>query len=130
MGFKELEYEKMNRLIAIRIMGIREEFIHFQPGGKTIRLNGNAWHIAPLDRYTDSPDASISLRDKLSLQWNWLLGCGGSKPSEKPFGFALFRKDAPIAQQPDPAFIEEAETEEMAVVLCALRSIGVDLDAL
>ena len=70
--------------------------------------------------YSTDPAASKQLREKLAEKWDWLLGRGGNA-SDKPFGFALFEKGAlDRDEDPEPIFINEADTEEQAIVACAL----------
>lgn len=76
-------------------------------------------------RYTTEPDASKHLRTKLGETWNWLSGCGGH--DNKPYAFALYRRVKPQPENED--FIDEADTEELAVCLCALKSVGIEVGA-
>lgn len=69
---------------------------------------GNAPH------YSTDPAASKALRDRLSqLGWNWDLGQFGYIPSL--FTFDLRKEQKRIT--------ESAETEELAVALCALKAV-------
>lgn len=75
--------------------------------------------------YSSDPEAARRVREKLYERWDWLLGHGGN-PKEKPFALALYEKGVEVVQE---VFIADADTEELAICLCALRSVGVEVQA-
>lgn len=74
------------------------------------------------------PEWSGTIRAKLAEKYDWLLGYGRTRPDEKLYGFALYEKETAPFDERYQVCIAEADTEEMAVALCALRSVGVDVD--
>lgn len=83
-------------------------------------LDDAQYYIGPEWNPTTDPAASKMLRGKLAEAWNYDLGRFGSMPAS--FQFSLTRIGyGGIA-------ITDADTEELAVALCALKSVGIDAE--
>lgn len=68
--------------------------------------------------------AAKQLRMKLAEKWDWILGSGKTHPKEPQFGFALYSKDGDHDVD-EPDFAAETDTsEELAICLAALHSVG------
>ncbi len=89
----------------------------------------NCYSTSLLVDYAENPAASKQLREKLAERWTWALHRrearfipGQPIPTKEFYRFEMTMIDA------NGNHIEEqrADTEEMAVCLCALASVGVD----
>lgn len=77
-------------------------------------LNGRGY------RFTDDPDASKRLRDRMAeLGWSWSLDFW-IKTGERHYDFTLAR--FPVSTKGNQ-FKGQADTEEMSVALCALKVV-------
>jgi hypothetical protein len=84
--------------------------------------NGDeAWEWKP----TTDPVAAKVVRERLALKWHWILAFGRTRPDEPPYGFGLQVDGGDFEQ---PAFIAEASTEELAVAICALQTVGIKIE--
>jgi hypothetical protein len=88
-------------------------------GGKPIENFSSYYWLPP--NYTTSPVASRALRGKLAERWDWILGKGATVPEEPPCGFALY--DKPYDDTAEQVYAAEADTEELAVALCAAKTL-------
>lgn len=130
-----MNLSEIDRLVMIHVMGNVWPEDRCRICGWTLKENtfegctAESCSLRPApDRRADEPayyssdqGAAARLREKLAQKWNWMLAQGG-EPGEKPFGFALFAKG-----NPEPSFIDEADTEELAICRCALQSVGVEI---
>lgn len=108
-----------------RQVGTRGHVWYHSPACKGTGTIENLWdgcdvqtHAKLPPDFCASPDASKRLRAKLAEKYDWLLGSGKVRAKEPQFGFALYTKGSRGAREVATA---EADTEEMAVALCALN---------
>ena len=125
---KQLTESEANALIAEKVMGLKyayprfgKEFGRWQPVGAEPPVNGFKDPTITLPDYLRSAEASKALRDALAERWDTNLG------SANVAAFALWPKGTTDKLVP-PTHIATADTEYKAVALCALRSIGEDVD--
>lgn len=112
-----MNLREMDRQIAEKVMGLPPELIHFEEGGKVIRYGGRDTRVTPCAHYTEDASDSRDLRAKLAGKWPiWQL-------TRKLSGLIVFEM-WPIGGQ---WYHGEADTEELAVCLCACKAFGITL---
>lgn len=132
--------EQINHLVAEKVMGWRRE--HYSNGGGywhrradckrgkfSSTCDCNGWYRTP--DFTTDPAASKQVREKLAERFVFtglLRRADYLEVDSKPFRFYVQDGLTPIQAKP-LRFEAWADTEEQAVVLCALKSVGVEVDA-
>lgn len=114
---------EVDALIAEKVMGwelhdIDDDCPWWHSGGEAIAHKAN---FLP----TTDAESSRFLRTRLGRQYRWLLGYGSLTEGELPFGIGLYKKDTDEVIE---LFMAEANTEEMAVALVALKSVGIEVE--
>lgn len=123
-----MSLRKIDELIAEKVMGWTKgtRFWHHPWCDDNIRCTTSCGRNDP-PQFSSQAVPAKQVREKLAEKWNWILGCGRTRPMEPLFALALYEKKNAMDGEEKPLFIAEGDTEELAICLCALKAHGIEI---